>query len=129
MFNKTLCSVTIDVKLFTTIYENIILPVCTINTQSLDGSTQVVLEYVLPDKFYLDSSEILIIKSLNNLERLKLINIQMDRSYTHTDNYLPIKNGHRVQKYKQELREKFNLTDGVISKTELGKDFFNVCCK
>lgn len=119
----------IDVKLFTTIYENIIFPVCAINTKSSDGSTQIILEYLLPDRFYLGSSEILIIKSLNNLERLKLINIQMDRSYTYKDNYLSIKNGIRVKKYKEELGEEFNMKEGVISKTELGKDFYNVCCK
>ena len=120
---------TVDVKIFSSIYHNDVFPVCRINKQSAEGGFSAVVEYLLPDYFYLHSSESTIIKSLNNLERLKLISIKMDMAYMNKDNYIVIKTGKHATKYKYELGESFDIEEGIISQTEFGKDFFNICCK
>lgn len=60
---------------------------------------------------------------------LKLISIKLDVTYTDKQHYLIIKNGERAKKYQSELGESFDIEEGVILKTEFGKDFFKICCE
>lgn len=119
----------VDVKLFSAIYHNEVFPMCRINRKSENGGLVAIVEYLLPDHFYLQSSENTIIKSLDNLERLKLISIKLDVTYTDKQHYLIIQNGERAKKYQSELGESFDIEEGVILKTEFGKDFFKICCE
>lgn len=66
---------------------------------------------------------------MNNLERLKLIEIIDDEYYIDDKIYLPIENGKNIIKYKNKFLNKLDITKGMIKKTEFGKDFFDVCCK
>lgn len=120
---------TIDVKLFTTLYESFILPVYGLSRKLETGGVSNVLEYLLSDEYYSLASENMIIKSLNNLERLKLINISFEKFYNNKQNYFTLENGQTIQKYKNEYKEDLDISKGVIEKTEFGKDFYNVCCK
>lgn len=122
----------IDVKVFTQIYSRLTnaIPVCSLNKKSSSEIGGIcILEYLLSDGFYNISSEEKIIKSLNNLERLKLIDITMTESFTNEANYIPIVNGNCIKKYMEEYGEKLDIDKGVIKCTKYGEDFYNVCCK
>jgi len=120
---------TIDVKLFTTIYESVILPVYELTRKSETGGVMNVLEYLLSDDYYSLAPENMIIKSLNNLERLKLINISFEKFYKNEQSYYKLENGESIQKYKNEYKENLEINKGIIEQTEFGKDFYSVCCK
>jgi len=119
---------TIDVQVFTLLYKSIVLPVYGLSKKGESGGLSSILDYLLSDDYYLIASESVIIKSLNNLERLKLIDISFEQSYTDDRNYLALKNGKTIVKYSEEYGESLEITEGVIKKTEFGKDFYNVCC-
>ena len=87
------------------------------------------MDYLLTSDFYTNISENKVIKSLNNLERLKLIEIYNDQYYTDKRIYYSIENGKEIQKYRSEFLDKLDITNGMIKKTEFGKDFYDVCCK
>ena len=70
-----------------------------------------------------------IVKSLNNLERLKLIEITYEKQYTNKENYLTIENGKKYILLKSLLEDNFKKEEGIIEKTEYGKDFYKICCK
>lgn len=61
--------------------------------KSEEKGTIPILDYLLSDDFYTGVSENKTIKSLNNLERLKLIEIIDDEYYIDDKIYLPIENG------------------------------------
>lgn len=117
-----------DVKTFTKIYEKNIIPLYILK-QKQDKGTIPVLDYLLTSDFYNNISEKKVIKSLNNLERLKLINIIDDKYYVADQVYQPIENGAQIIKYKAEFLDSLDVTKGMIKKTEFGNDFYNVCCK
>lgn len=117
-----------DVKIFTNIYNKRRIPLCILSKKEAEGKT-LILDYLLSGDFYINISENKVIKSLNNLERLKLIEIYKDEYFTDNTCYLPIENGKEIQKYKFEFLDKLEITKGYIKKTEYGKDFYNVCCK
>lgn len=87
------------------------------------------MDCLLTDDFYVNYSEKKVIKSLNNLERLKLIKILDDQYYVDDEIYDSIANGNRIIKYKSEFLDKLDITKGMIKQTEFGRDFFDVCCK
>lgn len=117
-----------DVKIFTKIYTKTVIPLYVLEKKEEKGTTPI-LDYLLSDEFYIGISESKIIKSLNNLERLKLIEIIDDQYYTDDKIYLLIENGRIIRKYRHEYLDKLDVTKGMIKKTEFGKDFFDVCCK
>jgi len=120
----------IDVKIFTKLYQRSIYPIYSLSKMNDDSSGETpILEYLLSDNFYSNLSERQVIKSLNNLERLKLIEIHMDESFTDKRNYAIIEKGQRIQKYKGEFGESLGIQEGIIKNTEYGKSFFEVCCK
>ena len=121
---------TIDVKLFTMLYKNEILPVYKIQRKGTEGGASTVLQYLLPDIYYNINDDVnVIVKSLNNLERLKLIEISYENQYTYKDNYLSIDNGTKCIRYKEILKDVFERQEGVIEKTAYGLDFYKICCK
>lgn len=120
---------TIDVKVFTLLYKSVILPVYRLDKKSELGGLSSILDYLLTDNYYLLASENIIIRSLNNLERLKMIDISFEESYTDDKNYSKLKDGEMIAKYREKYGESLEITKGVIKKTEFGKDFYNVCCK
>lgn len=63
-----------DVKIFTKIYSKIVVPLYVLQKNEEKGTTPI-LDYLLTSDFYVNISENKVIKSLNNLERLKLIEI------------------------------------------------------
>ena len=117
----------VDVRLFTEIYRANIIPIYKLAKKEDNGNLPV-LDYLLPDSFYMNESENKIIKSLNNLERLKLISIPYGVYYVNDSNYSGIENGERITKYKNEYLDKLEIEKGMINKTEYGMDFFIVCC-
>lgn len=117
-----------DVKIFTKIYNKQVIPLYVLKKREEKGTIPI-LDYLLSDDFYTGVSENKTIKSLNNLERLKLIEIIDDEYYIDDKIYLPIENGKNIIKYKNEFLDKLDITKGMIKKTEFGKDFFDVCCK
>lgn len=117
-----------DVKIFTKIYSKKVNPLYVLN-KKVDEGTIPVLDYLLTDDFYSNASENKVIKSLNNLERLKLIEIFDDIYYTEEIIYQPIEKGKEITKYRTEFLDNLDITKGIIKKTEFGKDFFDVCCK
>jgi hypothetical protein len=117
-----------DVKIFTKIYNKQVIPLYVLK-KSEEKGTIPILDYLLSDDFYTGVSENKTIKSLNNLERLKLIEIIDDEYYIDDKIYLPIENGKNIIKYKNKFLNKLDITKGMIKKTEFGKDFFDVCCK
>lgn len=117
-----------DVKIFTKIYSKIVIPLYVLQKNEEKGTTPI-LDYLLTSDFYVNISENKVIKSLNNLERLKLIEIYDDQYYIDEKIYNPIENGKEIMKYKAEFLDKLDITKGMIKKTEFGKDFFDVCCK
>ncbi len=119
---------TIDVKIFTKIYNEKIIPLCVLKRKEGEG-TVTVLDYLLSDKFYENISKYKVIRSLNNLERLKLINITDDEFYIEESIYSQIINGSIISEYKKVHLDKLDITKGMIIKTEFGKDFYDVCCK
>lgn len=121
---------TIDVKLFTMLYKNRILPVYKIKKKGTDGGASTILQYLLPDIYYDVNDDVnVIVKSLNNLERLKLIEISYENQYIHKDNYLSIDNGIKCIRYKEILKDEFEKQEGIIEKTAFGLDFYKICCK
>lgn len=117
-----------DVRIFTKIYNKIVQPLYILKKKEDKGTTPV-LEYLLTDDFYVNISEIKVIKSLNNLERLKLIKILDDQYFVDEKIYSSIENGKGIKKYKSEFSDKLCIDKGMIKKTEFGRDFFDVCCK
>lgn len=117
-----------DVQIFTKIYKRTILPLCILQKKEENGTTPI-LDYLLTSDFYTNISENKVIKSLNNLERLKLIEIYDDQYYTDKRIYHSIENDKEIQKYRSEFLDKLDITNGMIKKTEFGKDFYDVCCK
>ena len=117
-----------DVKIFTKIYNKQVIPLYVLK-KSEEKGTIPILDYLLSDDFYTGVSENKTIKSLNNLERLKLIEIIDDEYYIDDKIYLPIENGKNIIKYKNKFLNKLDITKGMIKQTEFGKDFFDVCCK
>ena len=117
-----------DVKIFTKIYSKIVIPLYVLQKNEEKGTTPI-LDYLLTSDFYVNISENKVIKSLNNLERLKLIEIYDDQYYIDEKINIPIENGKEIMKYKNEFLDKLDITKGMIKKTEIGKDFFDVCCK
>lgn len=117
-----------DVKIFTKIYSKIVIPLYVLQKNEEKGTTPI-LDYLLTSDFYVNISENKVIKSLNNLERLKLIEIYDDQYYIDEKIYNPIENGKEIMKYKAEFLDKLDITKGMIKKTEFGKDFFDVYCK
>lgn len=120
---------TTDVKLFTMLYKDIVLPVYQLSRKGEGGGFTNILDYLLPDDYYVIASETLIVKSLNNLERLKLIDISFEQSYTCKSNYSPIENGRVIKKYRSKCGESLEIGEGIIKKTEFGKDFYSACCE
>lgn len=116
-----------DVKIFTRIYGKNIIPLCGLKLKKENGTVPI-LDYLLTGDFYINTSENKVIKSLNNLERLKLIEIIDDEFYVDENIYFPIKNGSQIMKYKSEFLDNLDISKGMIKKTEFGKDFFDVCC-
>ena len=98
-------------------------------TKKEENGRTPILDYLLTSDFYTNISENKVIKSLNNLERLKLIEIYDDQYYTDKRIYYSIENGKEIQKYRSEFLDKLDITNGMIKKTEFGKDFYDVCCK
>lgn len=120
----------VDVKIFTKLYQRSIYPVYSLSKKEDNSSGETtILDYLLSDNFYSGLSERQVIKSLNNLERLKLIEIRMDESFTDKRNYTIIEKGQGIQKYKGEFGESLSVQEGIIKNTEYGKSFFEVCCK
>lgn len=117
-----------DVKIFTKIYSKIVIPLYVLQKNEGKGTTPI-LDYLLTSDFYVNISENKVIKSLNNLERLKLIEIDDDQYYIDEKIYNPIESGKEIMKYKAKFLDKLDITKGMIKKTEFGKDFFDVCCK
>ena len=117
-----------DVKIFTKIYSKIVIPLYVLQKNEGKGTTPI-LDYLLTSDFYVNISENKVIKSLNNLERLKLIEIDDDQYYIDEKIYNPIESGKEIMKYKAKFLDKLDITKGMIKKTEFGKDFFYVCCK
>ena len=68
-----------DVKIFTKIYSKIVIPLYVLQKNEEKGTTPI-LDYLLTSDFYVNISENKVIKSLNNLERLKLIEIYDDHN-------------------------------------------------
>lgn len=116
-----------DVKIFTRIYGKDRIPLCGLKLKKENGTVPI-LDYLLTGDFYINTSENKVIKSLNNLERLKLIEIIDDEFYVDENIYFPIKNGSQIMKYKSEFLDNLDISKGMIKKTEFGKDFFDVCC-
>ena len=119
---------TTDVKIFTKIYEKRTIPIYVLKKKENEGEIPV-LDCLLTDDFYVNYSEKKVIKSLNNLERLKLIKILDDQYYVDDEIYDSIANGNRIIKYKSEFLDKLDIKKGMIKQTEFGRDFFDVCCK
>ena len=110
------------------IYEKRTIPIYVLKKKENEGEIPV-LDCLLTDDFYVNYSEKKVIKSLNNLERLKLIKILDDQYYVDDEIYDSIANGNRIIKYKSEFLDKLDITKGMIKQTEFGRDFFDVCCK
>lgn len=119
----------VDARLFTELYNNQCLPVYRLSKKENNGGNTSILPYLLPAFYYNISSERVIIKSLNNLERLKLIDIRLDENYVNKNNYLSIENSELLAKYKKEYTDTLEIQEGVIVQTEFGLDFFKTCCK
>ncbi len=119
-----------DVKIFTKLYKIDYYPVCSLFIKADEQyGANFVLEYLLPDSFYDFLSEKQVVESLNNLERLNLIKIDMNIKFIDKGNYENIKNCKIIQKYKEKFGEKLIIKKGVIKTTEYGKSFLDVCCK
>ncbi|MBQ3021482.1 MAG: DUF4393 domain-containing protein [Bacilli bacterium] len=117
----------IDVQVFTKLYRQHIIPVYVLKHKKIEGTTPI-LDYLLDDGFYINISEYRLIKSLNNLERLKLIDIDVDSYYVDKKVYNLIENSTIFKNYKAEFLDTLVIKKGMIKKTEFGKGFFNVCC-
>ncbi len=117
-----------DFKIFTKIYSKIVIPLYVLQKNKEKGTTPI-LDYLLTSDFYVNISENKVIKSLNKLERLKLIEIDDDQYYIDEKIYTSIENGKEIMKYKSEFLDKLDITKGMIKKTKYEKDFFDVCCK
>ena len=118
----------LDVRIFTKIYRKNVLPIYKLE-QKKNRGTIPILSYLLSDDFYENASETKVIKSLNNLERLKLIDIIDDEFFVDESLYIPINNGTIMQLYKNKYSDSLEITKGMIRRTEFGKDFYDVCCK
>lgn len=119
----------VDVKLFTMLYNNQVLPVCELSEKGNKDSFNCLVEYILPDQFYSIAPTHDILNSLNNLERLELIKISMVEYYSDKSYYESIENGNLVLEYKKEYEDDLDLAYGLIKKTQFGKNFYDVCCK
>ena len=119
---------TLDVKLFTMIYSMDILPICNIRNGNNVNGYILIYEYMLPDEFLVLADSKKLVKSLNNLERLNLIEIDMNASYTHDEHYLGIENSVAFIELQKLLGDEFNCVKGCINKNTFGTDFFNICC-
>ena len=97
-----------DVKIFTRIYGKNIIPLCGLKLKKENGKVPI-LDYLLTGDFYINTSENKVIKSLNNLERLKLIEIIDDEFYVDENIYFPIKNGSQIMKYKSEFLDNLDI--------------------
>lgn len=117
----------IDVQVFTELYRQHIIPVYVLKHKKTEGTTPI-LDYLLDDRFYTNISEYRLIKSLNNLERLKLIDIDVENYYVDEKAYNLIENSTILKKYIAEFLDTLVINKGMIKKTEFGKGFFDVCC-
>lgn len=118
----------LDARLFTMIYSREILPICNIKKGNNKEGYILVYEYMLPDEFLVLGDSKRLVKSLNNLERLNLVEINMDESYTYKKHYSSIESSVAFMELQKLYGDNFSCDKGLIKKNSFGTDFFNICC-
>ena len=121
----------LDAKVFQNIYNNSINPMIHLNRKSkLNGGTNSLIRNItLINIASIESISI----SINNLERLKLINIPYDFYYSNVDLYNPLYDLDIYKSYKRlyEVSSEYELDveKKIIELTDMGNSFYNICVK
>jgi hypothetical protein len=104
-----------------------------LEVSSLDGSGIDILKHILSPKFGISINNYTKFAiSIDNLQRLNLISVSYDSSYTDKSLYDPIKNSNLIEnfknRYSNNLKFKhFKIQEGCVNITDLGKSFIDIC--
>ena len=119
----------LDAKVFKIISENEINPLISISRYSKETDSTISLAKNITLLNIADTLDISI--SINNLERLNLINIPWEACYKNTDLYKPFKNLDIYKNLENNFKSypQYELVTfrQMIDKTDIGKLFYKIC--
>lgn len=120
-----------DAVLFKDIMQQPIHPIISINVTAKNSTgTQPLMKNLIWSDFNCLEK---VTPSLDNLMRLKLINITYTTSYTNKEIYKALKQTPHIVKHIQQYEtiynhpQKLSFSEGIIEITDYGKNFFNAC--
>lgn len=121
----------LDAQIFNIIYKNTVNPLINLDRRNKEtsGTSNVVKNITLINIAPVEYISI----SIDNLSRLKLIDIPSDGYYSNEDLYKPFYDLEIYQRYNKMFidpnPDKLEIDKKVIGKTEIGKLFYTICVK